>query len=103
MNPACVAFASAALFALVRFFVTPTWPCAFVALGAVIVAAWANQFGEESIREVRWAVEEEKRAREQSGKAILDMTKEVVEGMRKDLDETRAKVDTLSMRRALGG
>lgn len=103
MNSVRIAFAAAALFALVRFFVTPTWPCAVVALGAVIIAAWANKFREESIREVRWSVEEEKRARETGEKAILDVTKEVVAVMRKDLDETRAKVDTLASRRAFGG
>lgn len=103
MSPARVAFASAALFALVRFFVTPTWPCAAVALGAVIVAAWANRFQEESIREVRWAVEEEKRMRAGEISIASAVHKEHYAELRKDLDETRAKVDNLSSRRAFGG
>lgn len=103
MSPARIVLTGLCVAAMLRFLVTPVAPCGAVALGALAVLAWVNAKREEDIRDVRWAVEEAKREQRDGEKLVAKVTGEVVDTLRKDLDETRARVDALAGRRAFGG
>lgn len=110
MTSARVALGTAAVLALVRFLLTPTWPCAVVVAVALVLALLlecvrlvataqveaaqrVGQLGADSRhREVLESIEA---AREAQGAASA--------ALRKDVDALGARVDALTSRRAFGG
>lgn len=87
-----VALGAVVLFAMVRFFLTPTWPCAFVVLGALMVAV-----ASETV--VAWR-------RDGHLSALADDVsdlKATVTGLSASTDGLAERVDRVERLRALGG
>lgn len=91
MSPTRVGLGAVALFAMARFVITPTWPCAFVVLGALMVAvaeyvALTMKAASESL------VSERAASAEKSARAVADALQAVSE-----------RVSRLESVRSLGG
>lgn len=103
MTPARVVMQGIALVAFSRFLVTPTWPCALVALGSfVLVAAleWAGTARDEKtnarVDRLRdEVVSEFRNVRVDLGEAIANVAKTA--------SDAQARAERLEANRALGG
>lgn len=103
MSPARVALGAVVLFAMVRFFLTPTWPCAFVVLGALVVAVGAHVVSDKRheaelarIAEVAQTAATDARSALEQGHDLRRVAAEGLAGLSE-------RVDRVERLRALGG
>jgi hypothetical protein len=99
VSPARSVLQGVALVAAGRFLVTPTWPCALVALGALVLVAMLERAGDTSREEVgkrlAW-LHDELKAESSGLKARIAKAEATA-------SEAQARAERLEANRALGG